>query len=105
MAQIPPGPHDCYCPLWRKRMSQVCHTCPLWVHVEGKNPQGENTFDEWRCSWAWLPLLIVEAAQRMNQAGASADKVATEVKRFHEGMAKQNAQMTKLLAGPGGSGG
>lgn len=119
MTQIPLGPKDCFCPFHKKetvdkegrvrsrpaRMSEVCHTCPLWVQLRGKDPQSHGEIDQWNCSLAWLPLMLIETAQQMRQAGASTDKVATEVKKFHDGMAQQNREMKNLLAGPGGIGG
>lgn len=95
MAQVPPGPKDCYCPFWRKRMSEVCHTCPLWVQVRGKNPQSEQEIDQWNCSLGWLPMMLIENAQQQRQTGASTDKVATELKRFRDDMTKQNVALAR----------
>lgn len=82
--QVPIGPSDRYCPFWRQKMSKVCHTCPMWAKLVGKNPQSEEYIDRWDCSLAHLPFLLLENAQQARQAGASADKVANEVRAFHE---------------------
>ena len=37
--------------------------CAWYVRLVGKNPQSEESIDEWRCSMAWLPLMLVEVAQ------------------------------------------
>lgn len=86
--QIPHGPEHLKCPFWKKAMNLVCHTCPCWVLVRGKDPQSRNDIDRWDCSVAWLPMLLIENAQQSRQAGASADKVATEVRKFHTNMAE-----------------
>lgn len=91
MSQIPHGPDHLYCPFWRKRMSTVCHTCPFWQMLRGVHPQtGEPIPDEWNCSLGHITKLLLENSQQSRQAGASADKVATEVKKFHDTMVRMN---------------
>ena len=46
---------DMKCPLWKKPMKSVCHTCSWWTHIRGKHPQGEEIVDQWGCAIAWLP--------------------------------------------------
>lgn len=65
------------CPLWKKPMRQVCHTCSWWTHIRGKHPQGEEILDQWGCAIAWMPMLMVENSQMQRQTGASVDKVAS----------------------------
>lgn len=101
--QIPHGPDNLKCPLWKKTMSQVCHTCPCWVLIRGKNPQGTEEIDRWDCAIAWLPMLLIENAQQSRQAGASADKVATEVAKFHHNMTEFN-KISIALQAQGGNG-
>lgn len=92
MAQIPHGEDHLECPFWQKPMSEVCHKCPLWVQLRGKDPQSDQEIDSWGCSIMWLPKLLIENAQQSRQAGASTDKVATEVNKFHRSMAEFNAR-------------
>lgn len=85
------GPDDMYCPLWQEPMANVCHTCPFWQMLRGVHPQtGEPIPDEWNCSLAHSTKLLLENAQQARQAGASADKVATEVRLFHDRMVQMN---------------
>ena len=86
-----------YCPLWRKPLSRVCHTCEWYVQIKGKDPQGEQTFDHWGCAIAWMPILQIEGTQQSRQAGASSDKVATEVAKLHETMKSDSAQVVSQL--------
>lgn len=37
--------------------------CALYTKIVGRDPQSEQLLDEWRCSLAWMPLLMVENAQ------------------------------------------
>lgn len=89
--QIPHGHEHLDCPFWQKSMSEVCHKCPMWVQIRGKDPQSNAEIDEWHCSLGYaLTKLLLEGAQQSRQAGASADKVANEVRKFSDRMAAQN---------------
>lgn len=83
--QIPHGPADKYCPMWRKPQSKVCHTCPWWTNVAGANPQTGERLDRWDCAMTWAPLLAVNAAREANAA-------ACEISAFRVEVAKNNAQ-------------
>lgn len=81
------------CPLWRKDVSKVCHTCEWYIQLVGKNPQGENVFNNWCCSIAALPWIAVENSQMQRQTGAAIESFRNEV--IH-----QHAQaMTFMVAG------
>lgn len=60
---IPRANKGIICPLHQKDCSQVCHKCPWWTKVVGKNPQSEEMIDDWRCAVALLPMLLIENAQ------------------------------------------
>ena len=77
--QVPHGPADRKCPLWRKKMSLVCHTCPLWVHIRGKDPQSNVELDRCDCSLAWNVVVGVETGQRVNQLAAAVESMRNEV--------------------------
>lgn len=73
MAKIPPADEGAICPLHRADCSIVCHKCPWWTRIVGKNPQSEETMDDWRCAIALLPMLLVENAQMQRQTGAAVE--------------------------------
>ena len=79
MKQIPRGPEHLYCPTWKKKMSAVCHTCPLWVQLRGRNPNTGEEVDSWQCSLASLPMLLVENAQQARSAGAATESMRNEI--------------------------
>jgi hypothetical protein len=79
MNPIPRGPDHLYCPQWRKKMSAVCHTCPLWVQLRGRNPQTGDEVDSWQCSLASLPMLLIENAQQTRQNGAATESLRNEL--------------------------
>jgi hypothetical protein len=76
--QIPRGPENLYCPLHKASMDTVCHKCPWWQQVRGVNPNTGEEIDRWDCAVAFLPLLLIEAAQQARQGAA-----ATESFRNH----------------------
>lgn len=81
MKQIPRGPDHLICPLHRKAMVKVCHTCPWFTQVRGKNPQSNEEIDRWDCSIALLPLLNIEVAQQVRQGAAATESFRNEMVR------------------------
>ena len=71
--QIPHADEGIICPLHKVDCSTVCHKCPWWTRVIGKNPQTEEMIDDWRCAIAMLPMLIIEGSQQTRQAGAAVE--------------------------------
>lgn len=81
MKQIPRGPDHLVCPLHQKKMATVCHKCPLWTMLRGKNPNTGEEIDQWNCSLASLPMLLVENAMQTRQAAAATESFRNEVVR------------------------
>ena len=79
MVQIPRANYGLVCPLHKKDMSEVCHTCPFWTYIRGSNPNTGDAIDEWRCAIAWLPLLLVENSQQSRQSGAAIESMRNEI--------------------------
>lgn len=81
---IPRGPDHLYCPQWRKKMSAVCHTCPLWVQLRGTDRNTGKEVDEWRCSLAAMPMLLIENTQIAREHGAATESLRNELVRTAE---------------------
>jgi len=77
--QIPIAEEGQFCPFNGKDTSTVCHKCPLWIQVRGKNPQSNEEVDHWACSFAWLPMLLIENSQRQVQTGAAVESFRNEM--------------------------
>jgi hypothetical protein len=71
--KIPHADEGGICPLHKQDMSEVCHKCPWWSLVRGKNPQSEEIIDDWRCAVALLPMLLIENAQQSRSTGAAVE--------------------------------
>ncbi len=46
------------CPFLRKECIE--HSCRLYAHITGKNPQNDAGMDHYDCSFAMLPILLIE---------------------------------------------
>jgi hypothetical protein len=79
MAQIPRAEPGLVCPLHKQDTAEVCHKCPWWGRVVGKNPQSDELIDDWRCSIALLPMLLLENAQQTRQAGAATESLRNDL--------------------------
>lgn len=58
---------------------QILYRCPWFVKIEGKNPQSEEHFDEWRCGIAWQPILAVENAQQTRGVHHAVESLRNEM--------------------------
>lgn len=65
------------CPLIKDKC--VRHQCAWFTKVLGTNPQTGKDIEDWGCSIAWLPILLVENSNQQRQTAASVDKVANQV--------------------------
>lgn len=60
------------------------------MKITGKNPNTGQDVDDWGCSMAWMPLLMIENSQQ--QRGTSA-----AVESFRNEMVKANDSSQQLL--------
>ena len=80
---------DGKCPLLNKKC--IKHQCVWYNMLQGKHPQTGLDVQEWGCSIAWLPLLLVE-----NSAKTAGVQAATE--SFRNEMVKGQNVMNNILA-------
>lgn len=70
----PRRPPGIYCPLWRKDVSKVCHTCDWWQSLpvqDRANPAA--VMEQWSCA-----LVLSVIAQRSMHAAIDGVQAATE---------------------------
>lgn len=77
------GPDDEYCPLWKKPMSKVCHTCPWWEPYRGKDRNTEKDIDEWKCAIAIMPKLLIENTAFVIGVQQSTESMRNEMAKAH----------------------
>lgn len=64
--------------------------CAWFLKIQGANPNTGEQVDEWGCSMAWLPVLMIENSQQQRQTGAA-------VESFRNEMVKANEQSQQVL--------
>lgn len=77
------------CPLLGKECIE--HQCKFYVHLLGVHPQTGNPIDNFDCSIAWLPVLLIESAKETRQTAAA-------VESFRNEMVSSNDRMLQLAA-------
>lgn len=64
--------------------------CSWFLQIRGKNPNTGEDIDDWGCSMAWMPILLIENSQQQRQTGAA-------VESFRNEMIKANEQSQQVL--------
>lgn len=71
--------------------------CALFTQLRGTHPQTGADIDEWGCSLAWLPILLIENAQQVRQGAAATES-------FRNEMVKATGTMMQLALLPSNGG-
>lgn len=58
--------------------------CAWFMKIRGKDPQTTNEIEEWGCSMAWLPILMIENSQQQRQTGAAVESFRNEMVKANE---------------------
>lgn len=64
--------------------------CAWFMKIRGANPNTGEEVDEWGCSIAWIPVLLIENSQQQRQTGAA-------VESFRNEMTEANSFSQQLL--------
>ena len=64
--------------------------CAWFMKVRGTNPNTGEEVDDYGCSMAWLPVLLIENSQQQRQTGAA-------VESFRNEMVKANTTSQQVL--------
>ena len=64
--------------------------CAWFIQIRGTDPNTGDEVDDWGCSMAWMPMLIIENAQQSRQTGAA-------VESFRNEMVKSNGLNRDIL--------
>lgn len=76
------------CPLLQSECIQL--KCAWFAQVRGLNPNTGDQIDDWACSIAWLPVLLIENSQQQRQTGSA-------VESFRNEMVKANSFGQEIL--------
>ena len=58
-----------FCPLIQGDCKKL--ECVWFTQIAGTHPQTGESFDEWGCAVAWMPLLSIENTKRLNEVGSA----------------------------------
>ena len=58
--------------------------CAWFLKIRGSNPNTGEEIDEWGCSMAWLPVLMIENSQQQRQTGAAVESFRNEMVKANE---------------------
>ena len=58
--------------------------CAWFMKIRGTNPNTGADVDEWGCSMAWLPVLMIENSQQQRQTGAAVESFRNEMVKANE---------------------
>ena len=58
--------------------------CAWFIQVRGHNPNTGQEVDEWACSMAWMPMLLIENSQQQRQTGAAVESFRNEMVKANE---------------------
>lgn len=64
--------------------------CAWFMKMRGTNPNTGEEIEDWACSMAWLPMLLIENSQQQRQTGSA-------VESFRNEMVKANDMSHKVL--------
>ena len=71
-----------FCPLIKADCKGL--DCVLFTQVRGVNPQTGKEVDDYACSLAWLPVLMIENSQQQRMTGAAVESFRNEMVRNNE---------------------
>jgi hypothetical protein len=58
--------------------------CAWFIQVRGTNPNNGKEVDEWACSMAWMPILMIENSQQQRQTGSAVESFRNEMVKANE---------------------
>jgi hypothetical protein len=58
--------------------------CAWFLKLRGNNPNTGEPIDEWGCSIAWMPVLLIENSQMGRQTGAAIESFRNEMVRANQ---------------------
>lgn len=53
--------------------------CAWFIKVRGNNPNTGEEIDDYGCSMAWIPVLMIENSQQQRQTGAAVESFRNEM--------------------------
>lgn len=64
--------------------------CAWFMQIRGTDPQSGEEIDDWGCSMAWMPKLLIENALHTRHTGSA-------IESFRNEMVKGNNELLELV--------
>lgn len=74
--------------------------CPKWLHVQGKHPSSGADIDLFDCADRWVPIMLMEIAQKQNHAGAAIESLRNNVVKASERLGDDMKIAAAIARGP-----
>jgi hypothetical protein len=58
--------------------------CAWFLKIAGHNPNTGEPVDDWGCSMAWMPIMLIENSQMQRQTGAAVESFRNEMVKANE---------------------
>ena len=58
--------------------------CAWFIKIVGKNPNTGEDIEDWGCSIAWMPILMIENSQQQRSTGAAVESFRNEMVKNNE---------------------
>jgi hypothetical protein len=58
--------------------------CAWFMQIRGTNPNSGEPVDEWGCSMAWMPMLMIENSQQQRSTSAAVESFRNEMVKNNE---------------------
>jgi hypothetical protein len=58
--------------------------CAWFMKVSGTNPNTGEEIDDYGCSMAWMPVLLIENSQQQRQTGAAVESFRNEMVKAND---------------------
>jgi hypothetical protein len=58
--------------------------CAWFIHIRGTDPNTGEELDDWGCSMAWTPKLLIENAIQQRQTGSAVESFRNEMVRGNQ---------------------
>lgn len=71
--------------------------CAWFMKINGHDPNTGSDLEEWGCSMAWLPVLLIENAQQSRGVGAALESFRNEVVSENQKNRQLEAQKQGVL--------
>lgn len=102
MAQVQHAEPGSICPLMRKDVSKVCHTCAWWTKLSGTHPQTGAAVDLWQCAIVSQFMATLDVGRHAHAGGVATQELRNDIVRREQQSMRilsQHPSVARLIDG------